>query len=209
MLVVNKKIFLWYRVLLVSSGGAGCTYLNEQIHKHIQHINPISNLDHLKHLYSPDSHLMHYNEFENIIFVYNDPLSAILSHFRRGWAIMMHKQICHRNDHIDLKHLKSQDAYFDYVRQTKQDKFGIISHAQRWLEYPNCLFVDFRDIKDTEKKISQKLNIPLKLEKKTRHSHSAIKHIPQDIIDIYREFDEQLKNKYINSNIQKVSSYDV
>ena len=192
MLIINKNCFCRYNVLLVSSGGAGCSYVNKQIGKHIEHINPISNLDHLKHLYSPNAHLMHYNRFDNIIFVYNNPLSAILSHFRRGWQIMMHKQISHIDNWIDLKHLKNQQTYFDYVIQTKQDGFGIIDHARRWAEYSPCMFVDFRNIRKPEKRISEKLNIPLELKMKQRNSDSTIKNIPKKVVDIYADLDRKL-----------------
>ena len=89
----NKDFFNEYGVLIVSSGGCGCSYLNKVIQQKFD-TNKITNVDQMKHLYCPTSHLLAYNKVDKIIFIYNDPLMAILSHFRRGWAVMQHKQFC-------------------------------------------------------------------------------------------------------------------
>ncbi len=191
MLIINKNCFCRYKVLLVSSGGAGCSYINRRISKHIKHINTEANSDYLKHLYSPESHLMDYNKFENIIFVYNDPLSAILSHFRREWQLMMHKQINPKDRWIKFHHLTNAQTYFDYVMRTEEDGFGMIDHARRWVEYSPCLFVDFRNVEETQEAISEKLEIPLKLEKRERNSDAVMQNVPKEVADIYTNLDRK------------------
>jgi hypothetical protein len=188
--IINKDCFAEYEVLIVSSGGSGCSYLNDKISKFFC-TNPTNNLDNLKHLYCPKSHLLNYNKINKIIFVYNDPLLSILSHFRRGWAEMQHKQICPIENHIDYNFLKSKEAYFDYVIKYKKDGFGIINHANRWKNYSPCLFVDMRDTVDCQNKISNFLNEPIKLESKQRYS--SLSEAPDEVIELYKMWDEEIK----------------
>jgi hypothetical protein len=211
--VINKDSFKEYDVLIVSSGGAGCTYLNEQISKFFN-TNPTNNSDNLKHLHCPKSHLLNYNKINKIIFLYNDPLLSILSHFRNGWAEMQHKQICPIENHIDYNLLRSKEAYFDYVIKYKKDGFGIINHARRWKNYSRlyskhldgqeitwnrpCLFLDMRDAEDCQKQVSRFLfrqmylcNEPIELESKERRS--SLSEAPDEVIELYKMWDEEIK----------------
>jgi hypothetical protein len=191
MILLNKNYFREYGVLIVSSGGCGCTYLNKAISKHVD-TNPLSNADHFKHLYSPKSHLLNFNKINKIIFVYNDPLLAIVSHFRRGWAVMQHKQISPINEHIDESILQNQHTYFRYVIKNKRDGFGIINHALRWKSFDRCVFVDMRDITKTQNTISEYLNVDIKLESKKRSSD--LSKVPQEAVELYRAWDNFVLN---------------
>lgn len=194
-MINNKDYFYKYEVLVVSSGGSGCTFINEKISKHLPELstNPTDNVDNFKHLYSPHSHLMHYNKFKKIIFVYNDPLKSILSHFRRGWAVMQHKQIAPISEHIDYDLLESKESYFNYVVNQKKDGFGVINHAKRWLNYDQCLFVDLREAKTTSRRISEYLGIDIDINLKQRTS--KLDSINPKVIDLYQKWDSEIQNK--------------
>lgn len=187
---LNNKDFLnEYEVLIVSSGGCGCSYLNRAIQQKFD-TNPTSNIDQMKHLYCPTSHLLTYNKVDKIIFVYNDPLLAILSHFRRGWAVMQHKGICPKEEHMDYSILETKEKYFDYVKENKKDGFGIINHALRWRNYEKCLFVDLRNIEKTEQQISDYLKININLEKFKRKSN--IFGVDDEVVSLYKKWDENI-----------------
>jgi hypothetical protein len=189
MVLNNKEFFHTYGVLIVSSGGSGCSYLNSAI-KQKFNTNKITNIDQMKHLYCPTSHLLTYNNVDKIIFVYNDPLISIISHFRRGWAIMQHKQICPTEEHIDYSILETKEKYFNYVKENKSDGFGVINHALRWKNYEKCLFVDLRNIEKTEQQISEylKVNIPLK---KTERSSNKLG-VDDEVVSLYKKWDKSV-----------------
>ena len=97
---------------------------------------------------------------------------SILSHFRRGWAAMQHKQICPQEEHIDYSILQTKEKYFNYVKENKKDGFGVINHALRWKNYKKCLFVDFRNIEKSEHQISDYLKVNITLKKLKRKSNT-------------------------------------
>ena len=83
------------RVWVVSPGGVGCSYFIKRLQAKGIVTNDIGDRDGLKHMNAPAGSKYEENmkRFDKIVYVYNDPLLAIQSHYRRGWPFVQHKKI--------------------------------------------------------------------------------------------------------------------
>jgi hypothetical protein len=194
---VNTNYFKYYDVLIVSPGGMACTYIHDIIGNRL-YKNDTNNNDNLKHLYSPDSPLMSINDINKVLYIYNDPLLAILSHFRRGWACVAHRTI---NPHADIPEEVFADieTFAEHTIQQGNDVFGIYNHFNEW--YTKCThdicFVDFRDT-DRDQKLTQFLNIPIHTIYNMRESSKFRVNIPDKFIDIYKKVDMRIREHIIH-----------
>ena len=136
---------------VIGSGGNGQTYFMKFLNKNNIITNNIKDLDKLKHKSKPIDNYKY-------IFIYNDPLKSILSHYRRGWVAF---QIYKLGNPYKLK-LKLV-KYFYLLQKTTIDMncdiFGIKNQFDNFINYEgDILFIDFNEILDNKKKINTFLN---------------------------------------------------
>ena len=88
--IINMKVWV------VSPGGVGCTNIIGTLNKNGIETNHMDDADRIKHLCSPETEVYKktVKKFDKIVYVYNDPLLSILSHYRRRWSHAQHKKIC-------------------------------------------------------------------------------------------------------------------
>src|SRR3954454_14643330 len=81
------------RVLVVSPGGMGCTFVLRTLGVAGLSMNDSGDGDGLKHHRDPLD--VRYREFhpERVVYVWNDPLTSILSHYRRGWLAIQRNKL--------------------------------------------------------------------------------------------------------------------
>ena len=190
------------RVWVVSFGGVGCSYIFSQLAKSKISTNHPHDIDGLKHLYSPVStkYSEHIDKFDKIIYVYNDPLLAILSHLKRGWLFGQHRKITGARVTGNPAILTSDVCknYIEFEKHTlsiNKDQFGCSTHFEEWYNYEHkkpILFVDFRD-KTFEHQIQIFLDSHVKFELKQRTCNKN--RCKNDMIAIYDDIDTKIKNK--------------
>ena len=196
--VVDKDIFNEFDILIVSPGGSGCSLVHGLLDKHGGAVrkNLNSDKDGLKHLSSPRQNIFQANSFRSILYVYNDPLLGILSHYRREWHVMQHKKICDFND-IDVEKIYTFEAFCSSVIKEARDVFGVEKHFMNWFSYRNELnifFVDFRNPAKVSSKIASMINIEIsyKLKKRSASSIAMMHSLDYRIKDIYKAIDNRI-----------------
>ena len=184
------------KCLVVSFGGVCCTHIMSQIAKSNIHVNSHSDSDGLKHMYSPYStkYNQQISKFDKIIYLYNDPLLAILSHFRRKWVFTQHKKITK----TPLLKASVCNNYIEFEKHTLsvgKDVFGCSTHFEEWYNYEHkkpILFVDVRD-ENFEHQIQSFLNTPVTFELIPRNSNKN--NCNDDMVALYDDIDTKIKNK--------------
>ena len=141
-------------IVIYSPGGVGCTVLFEYIKKNNKSItiNNINDKDNIKHKESP------VNKITNkAIYIMNDPLLAVLSHYRRKWSkSQMNKIGNYKYDKY------SQEELFNETLKQNKDVFGIENQFDNFLNSNvnyQILFVYFKNIPKNKEKICKFLNI--------------------------------------------------
>ena len=89
-----------FDVLVVGSGGNGQTYFMNFLNENNITTNHIGDRDGLKHLSSPKLLKSLNISFKKCIFIYNDSLTSILSHFRRKWAYIQSNKLINTNSNL-------------------------------------------------------------------------------------------------------------
>ena len=131
---------------VIGPGGSGQTYFMNFLNKNNIKTNNIKDLDGLKHKPKP------INSFK-YIFIYNDPLKCILSHYRRRHVVYQVYKL--GNPHkLKLKIVK----YFYLLQNTTIDMncdiFGVKNQFDNFINYEgDILFIDFNEILDNKKKL--------------------------------------------------------
>ena len=204
--LVDKDIFRDYDLLLVSPGGAGCTTIHAELDRHKISKNCINDTDGLKHLSSPDQNVYIMNRFLLIIYLYNDPLLSIISHYRRGWHIMQHKKIVIKEE-LCIEKISTFSKFQTSTLRENKDIFGLESHFYKWAnlasdESSNIHFCDFRDKDVVIKLIKEKLNIEINYSLKTRSpkTNEYFDLVHPSVKDIYKRLDAKLKREIIKIN---------
>jgi hypothetical protein len=198
-------------LLIVSPGGVGCTYLLTLLNKHTHlKTNDIHDNDGLKHLSTP--YLLPSNiNIKKIIFVWNDPLKAINSHYRRAnehkydWQVDQCKKLGNPY-HLEENVIKNKNKLFELTNKYKHELFGIEYQFLNWynakLNIP-ILFVDFRNINKLKNDISKFLNISNDIMNNfkniERHTYN-INETSKDVIQLYTNFDYIVCNLIDKSN---------
>lgn len=190
------------KVWVVSFGGVGCSYTLAQLAKSKISTNHQDDSDGLKHLYSPVStkYSEQIDKVDKIIYIYNDPLLAILSHIKRGWLFEQHRKITGAKITGNPAVLTDDVCknYIDFEKHTlamNNDQFGCSIHFEQWYNYEHkkpILFIDFRD-KTFEHQIQTFINTPVKFELKQRTSNKN--RCKADIIAVYDDIDTGIKTK--------------
>ena len=191
-------------VLVVGSGGNGQTFFMQFLSKNNITTNNTSDTDGLKHISSPT--LLQNHIIKKCIFIYNDPLKSILSHFRRNnirkrWVPLSVQKL---GNPYQLKNdcLQDFNKFVNLTIKNKCDIFGIKYQFDNWYNYKSqfpILFLNFNDILKKKKIINnflgQKLNYNF-FSSVPRNSH--VDGLDPQFIKIYTSL-----YKYINQKISQ------
>jgi hypothetical protein len=146
-------------LLVIGPGGGGQTYFMKFIENELK-INKIHDSDGLKHLSHPNKIPNNY-KIKKCIFLFNDPLKSIISHFRRNFV---KRQIVKMENkyNLDDDDLKNLDTFLMKVEETNTDLFCIIDQFNNWLNAElDCpiYFLDFNNILNEKDRLSDFLSI--------------------------------------------------
>jgi len=155
---VDRK--MGYRVidlLIVGPGGVGCSYVLSKVNDELSiKANKKGDVDGLKHLSSPNK-LKRQFIVKKALFIFNDPLLAVKSHFRRKWQAYQINKLGNPNKFNTKKKL-SYPAFCKEVENKCTDVFGIEYQYDNWInEYKDfpVMFAHFPDIKNNSNIISK------------------------------------------------------
>tara|TARA_B100001540_G_C15790387_1_gene635131 strand:- start:505 stop:1146 length:642 start_codon:yes stop_codon:yes gene_type:complete len=183
----NENILIKKDIIIYSPGGVACSILFKHIldNNNIL-INDINDKDRIKHVHIPQN-----NVTKKALYIMNDPLLAVLSHYRRNWAPTQMKK---------LNNYKYKDYSLEKLLKTteKQNKdiFGIETQFNNFINsnvnYP-IMFVYFPNILKNKEKICKFLNIKpttfdnLKIEKRNSEKNN----ISPKVLKIYEKLNKQ------------------
>lgn len=180
-------------VCVVSYGGVGCTALMTVLSKFIR-VNNKDDKDGLKHKNSPELNIYKGSKIKRVIYVYNNPMNAVLSLFRRHYQRAQHKKLTGRKapEGLTLK---------QYV-ESGIDMFEMEQHFNNWAQgstkFP-ILLVNSKHLYKPPvlRRIMRflKINIPISLFKqKPRKSNykTVDPQIREGLEKIYMKFSEEL-----------------
>jgi hypothetical protein len=184
------------KVWIVSFGGVCCTTVMESMRNQNISVNSTVDGDKLKHLYSPRSKAYndHVHSFDKIIYIYNDPLLAVLSMFRRGWAHGQHIKI---NHHPTISKMICDNFQLlqNYTISKNEEVFGCLTHFNEWNTFQHkipILFVDMRD-HNSIREINTFLNSDVKIDIKKRSSNKST--CKNEFVDLYDKVDRMIVDK--------------
>ena len=184
------------RVWIVSFGGVCCTHLITALRKENYVTNQCNDKDRLKHLPSPESteYTQNIDKYDKILYVYNDPLLAILSHFRRKWVHEAHTKI-NKTPSLSSSICKQYSSFENHTILTGSDVFGCKTHFDEWYSFKHktpILFVDPRD-PDVEKHMQAFLGISVPFNLTSRRSSKS--GCKDQMITIYDNLDKSIQTK--------------
>lgn len=144
-------------LLIIGPGGVGCSYFLDKANDESKlRINKKGDMDRLKHMPSP-SRIKPQIIVKKALFIFNDPLLAVKSHFRRKWHMCQISKLGNPNK-FNTKQNLSYSAYCNVVEERCCDVFGIEYQYDNWInekkDFP-VMFVHFPNIKDNAKIISR------------------------------------------------------
>ena len=177
-------------IIIYSPGGVGCTVLFKFIKNKNKSIiiNHIHDNDKIKHTKTPINNIT-----KKAIYIMNDPLLAVLSHYRRKWANIQMKKM----GNLKYKNYTKEKLFNETLKQNK-DIFGIENQFDNFLNSNvnyEILFVYFKNIPKNKKKICKFLNIHPKTfdDFKIKKRNSDDKDIDKNIKKIYNK----LNNRFL------------
>lgn len=146
-----------YDVLVISAGGGGTTYFMDYLLNNTDlKINHKDDKDTLKHISFNRKDELNNVNCDRIIYLYNDPLLAIKSHFRRNWAFVQLEK--HGNPHkLNKNHLKNIDIFLEKTKLMNTDLYGIKEQYDFFMNdkiNKNILFINFNNIPKNKKIIA-------------------------------------------------------
>jgi len=155
----NKENFLNKNIdiLVVGAGGNGQSYFMNFLKNNKININNCVDKDKLKHMHTPEILKSKNIKIKKCIFLYNDPLKSVLSHFRRNWAYIQLNKLgnIHNLKKEDLNDLKT---FVDLTEKYNTDIYGIKNQFDNWnnknLPFP-VLLLNFNDILDNKDKLNK------------------------------------------------------
>lgn len=179
-------------VLVVGAGGNGQTYFMQFLNKNKIITNKCGDEDRLKHASCPSK--IKNKNIKKCIFIYNEPMQSIMSHYRRGWAAIQMRKL---GNPQKLSNPPINKLYTLTIDEN-EDVFGIKHQFDNWINadvnYP-ILFLNFTDILESKdilnKFIGKNLNYSL-FEKRSRNS-SIKNDVNPLIIKIYADLYDYIK----------------
>lgn len=193
-------------LLIVGAGGNGQSYFMLWLKNQGIKVNDICDKDGYKHLSCPTLLEKKKCNVKKCIFIYNDPLNSIKSHYRRGWQ---YQQIIKLGNPFNLKkeNINTFEKYINLVTNYKKDLFGIEYQFNNWttkkVNFP-IYFLDFNNISNKINELSR--FIGKKLDRNTfiikeRNSEYIAEDKYSQINNIYDNLYLKIKNvKYSEVN---------
>lgn len=194
--LINKDVFREYNLLLVSAGGSGCTHIHKLLDNFKISKNNTNDEDYLKHLSSPNQSLYSMNRYKSVVYIYNDPLLSIASHYHRGWSLMQHKKIIDCPEKLNIDEVSDIERLQKYTLEKKMDIFGVHQHFMNWVELSktrsNFAVVDFRNRADVvlvfEQLFDKKIDYSIK--DRSPKTNNLVKGMDQEFVDFYKTLDQ-------------------
>ena len=182
-------------VRVVSFGGVGCTYIMKKIQEKNITTNDIFDKDRFKH--SPyESPINKKIEAKKTIYVYNDPMKAVLSHYRRKWPVAQHRKITISDQRLHSDILKSFDVFQDETIKIGKEIYGVEQHFYGWFENErnnkDFLFIDFRE--DCDERVSRFIGSDIAFQLKKRSP--VLEVLKDDFVTIYNKIDASIKENF-------------
>ncbi len=112
-----------YDVCVVSFGGVGCTSLMKVLRKFLR-TNDVNDKDGLKHGRTPNLPIYQKHKINSVIYVYNNPINAVLSIYRRNFQKAQYKKLTGKNMDEDIK--------LDEYIESEIDIFMLERHFDNW-----------------------------------------------------------------------------
>ena len=179
------------KILIVGAGGNGHTYFMDFLKMNGINTNLTDDADGLKHLpRPPDKNTLKKHNITKCIFIYNNPLLCIMSHFRREWAFIQTQKIGNPFN-LDMQICSDLDEFINLTNKCGCDIFGIKKQFDNWSSDTNnipMLFLDFNDV------LLQQNSINTFIGKKLNYNNFQI---------IKRSSVIDKKYKYVYKNIYK------
>ena len=125
--------------LVVTYGGAGSSFLLEFLSDHLRTNDSVSHIDGLKHIHSPQHPILDLYEVKRAVYIFADPVRAILSVFRRGYQHVIPKvNANHRSvtEYLDYIAKNTPDLDLDEFVRTGIDLFNVERHFHNWTSQP-------------------------------------------------------------------------
>lgn len=153
---INMK---YIELLVVGPGGSGQTYFMKYIKRHT-FTNHADDFDGLKHNSHPknidDTYII-----KKCIFLYNDPLKSIHSHYRRKYFWENIKKIGNPYN-LKKENINSLDEFMKQVEEKNEDLFGIEKQFLNWINGEKnyeTYFLDFNDILEKKEELCNFLQV--------------------------------------------------
>jgi hypothetical protein len=179
------------KVLIVSPGGMGCTFVLRAIAQCGFITNARKDEDGLKHHFDPrDARYRCFNP-DRVVYVWNNPLLAIMSLHRRGWLDVQHDKLTGiaRATGNSLEQLWSETAAAGH------DVFGIAAHYEMWrtrISWPTFV-MDLRDRDGWQAALARFLSLGedalSNLRPRDRAAHDLAS-VPEVVRRVYARLDE-------------------
>ena len=198
-----------YEFLIISFGGGGTTYLMHNLHD-IKKLNTNSPYDYdgLKHISYNRLDKLNKVNCDKILFLFNDPLLAIESHFRRDFKDRQLKKLGDPHGIGDI--VLDKTKYHNEVIKQGKDLYGCKEQfeffAQNNKINKSVMFIDFNSIPKYKYKIAKYLKINVSLlddiSVKKRHSNHDKNNIDDNYKKIYKSLYDEMK-KYDGVIVRK------
>jgi len=188
----SSKSVVASKLLVVSFGGVATTSLIRTLSKKMC-CNAVDDQDGLKHLCSPDRlrEADSGKAVTRVLYVYNDPLLALRSLYRRNFGQYQHRKIVGDYPYLPDDALQDFGKLQEMTVKAGRDVFGLEQHFSSW--YQDCrlpaMFVDMRD-PEAISKISRFVGEDVEFEIGERIA--TTENCSADMIDIYRRLDENI-----------------
>jgi len=203
------------KLLIIGWGGSAQTYLLRTFNKYTitNHWNDVDTVKHCTYNY-----FINYNGYGitkelldkiPIIYVYCNPVDAINSFFRRGFAKQQHYKLTwdqgntprslNWNTDKGYTYPQKSDNILNYmlrVSRTKQDIFGFKNHLEQWLSAKKLLPMELADVIANKEQLSNILNIPInifnEIKVKPRNTYEPL----PSHINAYHEYMDMYHKEY-------------
>lgn len=187
-----------YDVLVISAGGGGTTYFMDYLSKNTNlKMNDINDKDTLKHISFDREDKLNNVDCDKIIYLYNDPLLAIKSHFRRDWAFNQLRK--HGNPHnLREDEVKDINSFLEKTEMHNRDLYGIKEQYDFYMNgniNKNIMFINFNNISKSKDKIAGFIGVDEKIfdDFEVRSRNSNNKDIDSHVINkIYKELYDKI-----------------
>ena len=150
----RKRSFInTYDAILVSYGGSGTTFILKYLAKYYDVNSWDSHNDGIKHANSPNHPIFDGLDIRKAVYIYSDPIQAVLSLFRRDFQSHMSKKLLD-STYADVTQynrrtkLSGPSFTLDNMLDDGTDYFGINAHWAHWTNKPvqfPTLFIRFEN----------------------------------------------------------------